>query len=89
MAKYLSSTEQTEWHKEPKLLGEREGETDGDEQQQIHDMEGFNQNTGISSPTKREQRRSNTSYIPRRKEMEESRAENVLTEERSINTPKR
>ena len=43
----------------------------------------FNPSTGMSLTRKKEQRRSNNACILRRKEMEELRAENALTEDRS------
>ena len=49
----------------------------------------FNPNIGMSSPKKREQRHSNKSCISRRKEMEESRGDDVLTVDRREHTPKR
>ena len=49
----------------------------------------FSPNTGMSSPRIKEQRRVNTSCSLRRKEIEESRAEDALTDEQNKTKPKK
>ena len=89
LAKYLFLTEQMRWRKGLKLFGERGELAVEGKLQQIHDMEGFQPKHWYELTKEERKRHSTTSCISRRKEMEESRAEDVLKDDYSKHTPKR
>ena len=89
LAKYLSLTEQMGWRKGLKLFVERGEEAVEDKLQQIHGMEGFKPKYWYKLT--KEERLKALKYLMYLKEktMEESRAEDVLTDNHSKNTLRR